>query len=371
MMNKLPNRSIQTANRRYCPNSDDLLRERSLRPGKAKQVKIAPSAESRTRPNFTMTMGPVHSLNMQEEVLSGLRAVPKIIPPKYLYDKEGSRLFDQICELTEYYPTRTETFILEQHVEDIMGKVGQDLCIIELGAGACQKGRLLLETGNVSSFYPIDISTEYLKGTAKKVARSFPHVSVHAVAMDFLTSLENLEAILPKNGKRVLFYAGSSIGNFEPPDACLLLNEFHKLLREDDALLIGYDQKKDPDLLRRAYNDSEGITAAFNLNLLARLNRELEADFDLSRFRHVALYDEALGRVEMHLESLFPQKVKIANERVHFDMFERIHTESSYKYTVAEFSVMAGEAGFKPTGVWMDPDEYFAVGLYRKSDSIR
>jgi len=322
----------------------------------------------RSRANFMLTRVDGDSRTMEEEVIAGLKSIPKTISPKYFYDDEGSRLFDRICELPEYYATRTETSILERHGDAMLDRIGRDLCIIEIGAGACHKVRLLLETGKVSSFIPVDISAEYLRGQASKVARSYPDVSVHAVGMDFLVSLGSLESLLPEVGRRVIFYAGSSIGNFDPPDARRLLRHFHGLLSKDDALLIGYDLKKDPALLLRAYNDSAGVTAAFNLNLLGRFNRELGADFDVRAFRHVARYDEALGRVEMHLESLCGQEVRIADERVPFDRFERTHTESSYKYTREEFDAMAAGAGFDSVGVWMDPAAYFAVGLYARRE---
>jgi len=334
----------------------------------ATQLQTIQRADHRSRANFMLTRVDVDSRTMEEEVLAGLKSSPKAISPKYFYDEEGSRLFDQICELPEYYPTRTETSILERHAGTMLDRLGQDLCVIELGAGACHKGRILLETGKVSSFIPVDISTEYLRAAAVGVARNFPRVSVHAVGMNFIVSLESLKSFLPEVGRRLIFYAGSSIGNFDPPDARRLLRQFHELLRKDDALLIGYDLKKDSNLLRQAYNDSEGVTAAFNLNLLARFNRELGADFDVSAFRHAALYDESLGRVEMHLESLIAQEVRVASERIPFDTLERIHTESSYKYSVAEFDAMAAGAGFESVGVWTDPAAHFAVGLYARRE---
>jgi L-histidine Nalpha-methyltransferase len=328
------------------------------------QVQVSQRADRWIPGNFRASTVEADSRAMEEEVIAGLKSIPKTVSAKYLYDAEGSRLFDRICELPEYYPTRTETSILKRHARAILDRLGRDLCVIEVGAGACHKGKLLLETGRVSSFLPVDISADYLRGAALRVAHIFPHVSVHAVAMDFLVSLESLELLIPKAVRRVIFYAGSSIGNFDPSDASRLLRQFRRLLHEDDALLIGYDLKKDPNLLRRAYDDSQGVTAAFNLNLLARFNRELGADFDVRAFRHSALYDETLGRVEMHLESLSAQEVKIANERVSFDRFERIHTENAYKYSVSEFDGMAADVGLAPVGVWMDEDSYFAVGLY-------
>ncbi len=323
----------------------------------------------RSRVNFTRVGADART--MEEEVLTGLRSSPKRISPKYLYDTEGSRLFDRICELPDYYLTRTETAILKQHAQTILDRIGPDLCIIEPGAGACGKGRLLLETRRASAFVPVDISSEFLQDAALDVAETFPQVSVHAVAMDFLSGLDSLRPLLPPAAKRLIFYAGSSIGNFDPPDAAWLLGRFHALLDEGDGLLIGYDLQKDPTLLHRAYDDSEGVTASFNLNLLARFNRELSADFDLSRFRHVAVYNEAQSRMEMHLESLAKQRVRIRNASVTFDSFERMHTESSYKYTVKGFDTMAAASGFRRLEVWTDPASYFAVGLYVKDGAGR
>lgn len=335
------------------------------------QFQTSQRADQRSRANFMLSQFDVDSRTIGEDVLAGLKNNPKTISPKYFYDAEGSRLFDQICGLPEYYLTRTETSILERQAGAILDRLGRDLCIIELGAGACHKGSILLETGNVRSFIPVDISTEYLRGAALRVAHNFPHVSVHAVGMDFIVSIDSLESLLPEFGRRVIFYAGSSIGNFESLEARRLLSQFHKVLRKDDALLIGYDLKKNADLLKRAYNDSAGVTAAFNLNLLARFNRELGADFNVSAFRHTALYNESLGRVEMHLESLIAQEVNIVHECVSFDTFERIHTESSYKYSVAEFDEMAEEVGFESLGAWTDPANHFAVGLYTRGESCQ
>jgi L-histidine N-alpha-methyltransferase len=303
---------------------------------------------------------------MQEEVLAGLKGTPKEVSPKYFYDAKGSQLFDRICELPEYYQTRTEVSILEQHAAVISDSLGEDLCIIEPGAGSCHKARIFLETGRVAAFFPIDISADHLRNAAAEISRAFPLISVHAVAMDFSASLNGVEPLLPPVGKRLIFYPGSSIGNFDPPKTRALLSQFLRLLREDDGLLIGYDLRKSPYLLWRAYNDLDGVTAAFNLNILARFNRELGADFDLDTFRHVAFYDETRTRVEMHLESLIAQQVSIANERVSFNRFERIHTENSYKYSIEEFGAMAAGIGLKPAGVWTDPASWFAVGLYVK-----
>jgi dimethylhistidine N-methyltransferase len=318
------------------------------------------------RANFTMTRFDISSGAMKEEVIAGLRASPKAIPPKYLYDDTGSALFDQICGLPEYYLTRTESWILKQHGRAILDRVGPDICVIEVGAGACQKGRILLETQMASTFFPVDISTECVRTAALGIAQDFPHVSVHAIAMDFLAGADVLEPLLPRNQKRLIFYAGSSIGNFDPPDAHRLLSEFHRIMRQEDGLLIGYDLRKDRNLLRQAYNDSRGITAAFNLNLLARLNRDLDANFDLGAFHHLALYNEHHGRIEMYLESPVVQEARIGNQSIIFDKLERIHTENSYKYTVTQFNAMVAKVGFDAAGVWTDLASFFAVGLFVK-----
>jgi dimethylhistidine N-methyltransferase len=318
------------------------------------------------RSNFGAFRVQAAPYSMEKEILHGLRSAPKTIHPKYLYDERGSRLFEQICETPEYYLTRAETSILNERAGEILARIGCDFCLIEPGAGSCRKARLFLETGAVSTFVPVDISSDHLMASATEVALSFPRLSVKAVAMDFLDDFGKLEEEVPRTGKRVIFYPGSSIGNFEPSAATRLLNAFSSLLREEDLLLIGFDLRKDPRLLRSAYNDEAGITSAFNLNLLSRLNRELGAEFDVSAFRHAAIYNETKGRVEMHLESLLAQEVRIGNETVAIEASERIHTENSYKYTVEGFNRMAAHAGLEPAKIWTDGRSFFAVGLYRK-----
>ncbi len=301
---------------------------------------------------------------MAEEVLAGLASSPKSIPPKYFYDAEGSRLFERICRLPEYYLTRAESSILKRRARALPRLLGRRLCLIEFGSGDCRKGRLLLDTGAVDTFVPVDISTDCLRSAARRAAADYPFLAVHAVAMDFQTDLAQLGALLPQTGRRVILYAGSSIGNLTPPDAHRLLRQFAGLLGKGGALVIGYDLKKDPAILRRAYDDSMGVTAAFNLNLLSHLNRELQANFDPGLFRHVALYNEEPGRIEMHLESLAAHEVTIAGRRIRFEARERIHTENSYKYSVAQFDAMASGAGFDPACVWLDAGASFAVGVY-------
>jgi len=321
--------------------------------------------------NFAATRMPVKTRSMEREILEGLKRSPKAIHPKYLYDETGSLLFERICGTPEYYLTRAEAAILNERVGEILARIGCDFCLIEPGAGSCRKARVFLHAGAVTTFVPVDISSEHLVASATEVARDFPHVSVKAVAMDFLEDFGRLEEAAPRTGKRVIFYPGSSIGNFEPAEATRLLREFRMLLGEDGLLLIGYDRRKDPHVLRRAYNDAAGITSAFNLNLLCRLNRELGAQFDAGAFSHVALYNEALGRIEMHLESLVPQEVRIGRECVAFDESERIHTENSYKYRVEDFNAMAARADLEPSALWTDRQSLFAVGLYRSRTSSR
>jgi len=331
---------------------------------KTSQVQTTRFIDGHSLMNFIMSRVHEHSQSMTDEILSGLRGRPKTIAPKYLYDANGSRLYDRICELPEYYPTRTESAILRTYAPEMLAGLGHDLCIIEIGAGACTKGRLLLETGAASIFVPVDISAEHLRSAGLRVARLFPHVSVHAVVMDFLISLERLPFLISNGKRRVFLYAGSSIGNLDPADARQLLVRFCRLLRAGDMLIIGFDLKKDPSALHRAYNDSEGVTAAFNLNILSRLNREFQADFNPVTFRHDARYNDDLGRMEMHLESTAAQEVRVAGDRITFSRDETIHTESSYKYTIPEFSEMAAGARLMPCGLWTDGNGYFAVGMF-------
>ncbi len=329
------------------------------------------SGLSRYIANFLLTEVDGRTPAAFGEAIDGLKQRPKRIPCKYFYDSEGSRLFDLICELPEYYLTRTETSILDRNIDSILGRIGGDICLIEPGAGSCIKARLLFESGNVSSFIPLDVSTDHLRKAALKAARDFPRLFVHALAMDFTADTGSIGPLLPDSSRRVIFYPGSSIGNFDPPAARRLLSGFSGLLRTGDMLLIGYDLVKDPAVLQPAYDDPRGITAAFNLNLLARLNRELGADFDLDSFRHIAFYNEEFDRIEMHLESRIAQDVRISGETVRFDSCERIHTENSYKYSIAGFDSLAARAGFDPAATWTDPAQYFAVGLYKKTFPVR
>lgn len=290
-------------------------------------------------------------------VLAGLRHQPKELPCKYFYDEEGSRLFDLICELPEYYPTRTEVKLFRDQAGAIADAVGGDVELIEFGAGSLMKAGIVLKAlHNPRAYVPIDISGDYLRGMAQKFAKEFPRLPVHPVAADFTKTLK-----LPQSGaRRVGFFPGSTIGNFTRPEAAAFLRRAAVLLK-GGGLLIGVDLVKDPAILHAAYNDAAGVTEAFNKNILARINRELDADFDTDLFAHYAFYNPAQQRIEMHLMSLEAQRANVAGETFAFREGETIHTENSHKYTADGFRALAEEAGFTPKAVWTDPDRLFSL----------
>jgi dimethylhistidine N-methyltransferase len=295
------------------------------------------------------------------ELLAGLSQSPRAVPPKYFYDAAGSALFDRICELPEYYPTRTELGILRAHAAELAGWIGPDAEIVEFGAGSLHKVRVLLDAlPRPRRFVPIDISTEHLLGAAERLRRDYPGLAVEPVAADFTAPFE-----LPRaQGRRVGFFPGSSIGNFDPAEALSFLRQAATLLREGgegSGLLIGVDLVKDPALLHAAYNDAAGVTAAFNLNLLARANRELGANFALDGFFHHACYLPTRQRIEMHLVSRREQHVRLCGREFTFAEGEAIHTENSYKYSVAGFRALASQAGFEPGPAWRDPKGLFSL----------
>lgn len=303
---------------------------------------------------------------LKEVVLAGLAASPKRIPPKYFYDSEGSRLFEAICAQPEYYLTRVETGLLQAEAEAIAHHVGPVACMIEPGAGCCAKARLLLGPLETASYWPVDISGEALAQAVGRLSSEHPALSVTAVQLDF-TAADGFAPLLPHlpaRGRRLVYYPGSSIGNAGPAEAVNLLKQFRKLAGPDGGLLIGFDLKKDPARLHAAYNDAAGVTAAFNRNLLARLNRELGADFRLDSFAHCAFYNPVEGRIEMHLVSRERQRVTVAGAAVVFEAGETLHTENSYKYTPQEFAALAAQAGFSLDAGWQDEERLFAVQYY-------
>lgn len=297
------------------------------------------------------------------EVVNGLQCEPKAIPPKFFYDETGSRLFDAICELPEYYPTRTEMALLHKHADEIANLIGTECLLIEPGSGSSQKVRMLLEALQPAAYMPMDISRNYLLQAAQQLATDYPWLEVHATCIDFTTELTL--HFCPPHAHRVAFFPGSSIGNFEPADAVGFLQNIANMVGVGGGLLIGVDLKKDESILNAAYNDEQGVTAEFNLNLLSRINRELNGNFDLETFQHKAFYNPHAGRIEMHLTSCLSQIVKVGDEQVDIAVNESIHTENSYKYSIEEFSSLARLAGFELVNVWTDADELFSLHYYQ------
>jgi dimethylhistidine N-methyltransferase len=298
-----------------------------------------------------------------DDVLRGLAASPKALPPKHFYDAEGSLLFERICELPEYYPTRTEMAIMREHVPEIVALLGPDIELIELGSGVSVKTRLLIEQGRPALYVPIEISDAALRVASAELAKRFPWLHICAIRADFSRPLRMPSFTGVPVKLKVVYFPGSTIGNFVPEDAVTLLRNVRELAGTGGRLLIGVDLKKDRFMLEAAYDDAEGVTAEFNLNLLARVNRELGGDFQVKRFRHKAFYDERQGRIEMHLESMYAQFAHVAGQRFDFGPGETIHTENSYKYTVAEFQSLARRARFEPQHVWTDARNLFSVHL--------
>lgn len=297
--------------------------------------------------------------SLRDEVLRGFALHPKRIPPKFFYDHAGSELFDAICRLPEYYLTRTEIAILKQCGPEVARLAGPETALIELGSGAIEKVRLLLDVLRPAAYIAVDISREFLGHATRRLAADYPWLPVHAVCADFSRAF-TLAPSLPDR-RRLAFFPGSSIGNFDPEKSVAFLARLQPVVGDDGAIVIGVDLKKDPALLHAAYNDSQGVTAAFNLNLLRRIERELAAEIDIDGFAHEALYNEAAGRIEMYLVARRAQDIVIEDRRFRFAAGERLHTENSYKYTVTEFQALARRAGYRPRAVWTDPRGFFSV----------
>lgn len=305
----------------------------------------------------------LESLNrdgFSRDVLSGLERRRKAIPPKYFYDAVGSRLFDRICDLPEYYPTRTETSILKSCAPAIAARAGWDVALVEFGSGSSTKVRILLDALQLPAAYvAIDICGPHLENAAAALRREYPQLDVTAIEADFTQEVRLPDIVRGK--KRLGFFPGSTIGNFAPDEAELFLHKAARTLGQGADMLVGVDLKKHGAILHAAYNDSAGVTAAFNMNLLTRINRELRGDFDLKSFRHRAVYNAAMGRIEMHLESLKPQTVRVAGDVFTFREGETIHTENSYKYSVDSFHRLVNKAGWRVGEVYLDPDKLFSV----------
>lgn len=304
-----------------------------------------------------------------EDVRAGLTAKPKHLPARLFYDAEGSALFEVITTLPEYYLTRSELEIFNRHAPQIMARAGSDLTLVELGAGTAQKTRVLiralLDRQPQVTFFPVDVSATALQVAARSLSGEFPNLTLRLVVGRYRSGLESLRGVA---GRKLVLFIGSSVGNYDPPDAIALLRDFAAALSPGDALLLGTDMAKDPDLLIPAYDDAAGVTERFNKNMLARINRELGGHFDLSRFRHVALWNAAASRIEMHLESTRLQKVKIDGLELEIALQagERIHTENSYKFTDKMVSSIISEAGYDLEESWYDPRRWFGVHLARR-----
>ena len=302
---------------------------------------------------------PAHDTSLRDEALAGFAASPKRISPKFFYDRRGSELFEQICLQPEYYVTRTEEQILADAANDILEIAGPQTDLIELGSGASRKVRLLLEGLRPVSYLGIDISEDFLLTSTQRLAADYPWLEVHAACADFSDELK-----LPDDftlHHPLVFFPGSSIGNFTPLEARKLLGHLHEILPPGGGVLIGVDLVKDRSVLEAAYNDRAHVTAAFNLNLLQRIRQELDSDIDPSRFAHQAFFNEQDSRIEMHLISREAQDVTIEGQRFHFDAGESLHTENSYKYTLQSFANLAHTAGFDCSGQWTDAQELFSV----------
>ena len=299
--------------------------------------------------------------DFRADLLAGLRAERKSIPCKYFYDERGSQLFERICELEEYYPTRTELAITREHADEMAACLGPRRLLIEYGSGSSAKTRILLDRmEDPAGYVPIDISREHLEHAARDLDRAYPDLEVLPVCADYTGDYALPEPSGPVRSAAV-YFPGSTIGNFAPRAARDFLSHIGEVCGQGGGLLIGVDLKKDRAVLERAYDDAEGVTAAFNKNLLRRANREAGADFELGAFQHVAVYDDVAGRVEMHLESTRDQRVRIGTDAVFLAKGERIHTEDSYKYDLEGFAALADAAGFSVHSVWTDPERLFSV----------
>ena len=297
----------------------------------------------------------------RSDVIAGLSANPKRLPCKYFYDEHGSALFDAICGLDEYYLTRTELEIMHRHCAEMARTIGLGATLVEFGSGSSVKTRLLLDQLVDSAAYiPVDISRRHLLTTARRLARGYPKIEVRPICADFTENFQ-LPPSWEKHSRRIVYFPGSTIGNFERDDAVALLCRMARLCGPGGGELIGIDLQKDIGTIEAAYNDAQGITAQFNLNLLSRINHELGGNFDLAQFEHLAFYDRAANRVDIRLVSRCDQQVEIGSEAFDFRTGEAIRTEYSHKYTIEAFEQMADEAGLRLRRYWTDDRQYFAV----------
>ena len=322
---------------------------------------IAPTLATGPNPSLQLCDYEPDVEDFRLAVVAGLSLPQKELPCKFFYDEEGSRLFDQICELPEYYSTRTEMEIMRQEGKAIARALGSRCLLVEYGSGSSLKTRVLLDhLQDPAGYVPIDISREHLMRSARSLAKAYPHLDVRPVCSDYTTAF-NLPTTDRSRRSVVAYFPGSTIGNFEPAEAIKFLKTVRRQCGSGSGLLIGVDLKKDPALLHAAYNDAAGVTAAFNLNLLHRINRELAGTFDPSAFYHHASYNPRQGRMEMHLISAADQVVQVRGGTFTLATGESIHTENCYKYTVASFKELAAAAGYEVRQVWLDNQRHFSV----------
>ena len=313
--------------------------------------------------NTTITLSD-QSLDIQQmyrDVISGLSKDKKELPSKYFYDERGSRLFDRICELDEYYLTRTEIKIMHRYIKEIDETLGNNTMLVEYGSGSSEKIKILLDKASgICVYVPIDISCEHLTKSVATIAQRYKKLEILPVCADYSNKFEIPE---PENrvAKKVVYFPGSTIGNFHKHEAISFLKGVHDVVGKGGALLIGVDLKKDVEILNKAYNDAKGVTAEFNLNQLRRFNRELGSNFNLDQFEHNAFFNDQEGRIEMHIVSKADQQVDLNGEIIYFQKGESIWTESSYKYSLDEFSELSLKAGLKVEKVWTDENKLFSI----------
>jgi dimethylhistidine N-methyltransferase len=304
-------------------------------------------------------LGPKEASRFRQDVVEGLARPQKALPPKYFYDAAGSRLFERICRLAEYYPTRVELAITRRNLAGIARFAGKGCALLEYGSGESLKTRLLIRALRPAAYIPVDISADALAGAVRRLEDEFPWLLVHPVVGDFSRPVDR--PAVPRRARPGGYFPGSTIGNLTPDEAHAFLTMTRAQVGPKGAMLVGVDLKKDANVLHAAYNDRQGVTAAFNLNLLRRINRELGGAFDARRFAHYAFYNPLAGRIEMHLVAREAHAVDIGAYRLHFERGESIHTENSYKYTADEFRALARRAGFRPVKLWQDARALFSV----------
>jgi L-histidine Nalpha-methyltransferase len=300
-----------------------------------------------------------------EDVIDGLSAPQKFIPARHFYDRRGSELFEQITQLPEYYPTRTETALLKEHGTDIARFTGHKRSVIEFGSGSSVKTPILLNAVHALTYIPVDISVEFLEAAARDLAKAHPNIRVIPVAGDFATPMTLPDVTRPLTG----FFPGSTVGNFHPRAAVDLLRSFRTTLGDDAWLIIGLDTRKSRGILESAYDDADGVTAAFNLNVLHRINRELDGSIAVDLFEHRAIWNSVKGRVEMHLVAQDDMEFSVAGGWYDMQKAETIHTENSYKYTIDEARMLARSSGWEPMANWSDENDLFALHVWRAAQT--